>query len=462
MLRFDARSCGFGFNDSEPDARSHCTGASWMAAPDAAIRMRRSAEIRGEAPDRGDRAPLPAVRLREWTSGPYCVQSRVFRARLRSGGAKMHSGCIPASSSCRRSFAAGSRAPANHAGNRGAVASALAARDAAAHPIRIVRTFRKIVDQHSHGDNMLKMNRLANLAAALALALPLAVSPIAAFAQAQPATPAPAAAPADTTAAPPAAPAPAPAANNATASKAAPSTEVIENPYGLQALWKGGDLVARITLGILVVMSAGSWYIIVTKVYEQSRMNLQARAADRTFWKAASVQKGTAELRQGSPYRFIAESGLEATTKHEGLLGNVDINTWVSMSIQRAIDNIQSRTQDGLAFLATVGSTAPFVGLFGTVWGIYHALTAIGIAGQASIDKVAGPVGEALIMTAIGLAVAVPAVLGYNWLVRRNKSALEQVRGFGAELHQVLLGAEAKKNSENPPRVVHAIRAISI
>jgi biopolymer transport protein ExbB len=109
------------------------------------------------------------------------------------------------------------------------------------------------------------------------------------------------------------------------------------------------------------------------------------------------------------------------------------------MSIQRAVDNVQSSMQDGLAFLATVGSTAPFVGLFGTVWGIYHALTAIGIAGQASIDKVAGPVGSALIMTAFGLAVAVPAVLGYNWLVRRNKSAMDTVRAFGADLHAVLL-----------------------
>ncbi len=117
------------------------------------------------------------------------------------------------------------------------------------------------------------------------------------------------------------------------------------------------------------------------------------------------------------------------------------MNDWISMSIQRAIDNVQSRLQDGLAFLASVGSTAPFVGLFGTVWGIYHALTAIGIAGQASIDKVAGPVGEALIMTAIGLAVAVPAVLGYNLLVRRNKAAMEEVRGFGADLHAVLMSA---------------------
>ena len=121
------------------------------------------------------------------------------------------------------------------------------------------------------------------------------------------------------------------------------------------------------------------------------------------------------------------------------MLQQIDLNTWVTMSIQRAVENVQSRLQDGLAFLATVGSTAPFVGLFGTVWGIYHALTAIGIAGQASIDKVAGPVGEALIMTALGLAVAVPAVLGYNWLVRRNKVAMEQVRAFAADLHQVLM-----------------------
>ena len=284
---------------------------------------------------------------------------------------------------------------------------------------------------------MLNITRLATFAAALTLALPIAVAPLTALAQPQPSTPAaPAAAPAATPApAPTTAPAAAPVAKGATV------TEIVENPYGLEALWKGGDLVARITLGILVLMSVGSWYIIVTKVYEQAKMGHQARAADRTFWKAQTLQKGAVELKEGSPFRFIAESGLDATQKHEGLLGNVDMNTWVGMSIQRAIDNVQSRTQDGLAFLATVGSTAPFVGLFGTVWGIYHALTAIGIAGQASIDKVAGPVGEALIMTALGLAVAVPAVLGYNWLIRRNKTAMERVRGFGADLHAVLLSA---------------------
>lgn len=288
---------------------------------------------------------------------------------------------------------------------------------------------------------MSKLIRLAMLAAGLMVAVPGAVIPIAAQAQ----TPPP---PATGSAAPAAAPdagaaATAPAVPPvAVTPPSAKSENVIDNPYGLQAMWRAGDLVARITLLILAVMSMGSWYVIITKVYEQSRMGSQARAAAKRFWTAPTIQKGADSLKKGSPYRFIAESGLEATNKHEGLLGNVDLNTWISMSIQRAIENVQSRTQDGLAFLATVGSTAPFVGLFGTVWGIYHALTAIGIAGQASIDKVAGPVGEALIMTAIGLAVAVPAVLGYNWLIRRNKSAMEAVRTFGADLHAVLLSSQ--------------------
>jgi biopolymer transport protein ExbB len=125
-------------------------------------------------------------------------------------------------------------------------------------------------------------------------------------------------------------------------------------------------------------------------------------------------------------------------------MGGVDLNTWVTMGIQRAMSKVQSRLQDGLAILATVGSTAPFVGLFGTVWGIYNALVKIGMSGQASIDKVAGPVGESLIMTAIGLAVAVPAVLGYNWLVRRNKSAMEEVHAFGNDLHAVLIASGKK------------------
>jgi biopolymer transport protein ExbB len=283
---------------------------------------------------------------------------------------------------------------------------------------------------------MFTMNRWAALAAAAFFAAAVAVVPVAAQAQTPPAAPSAPAAPTE---------AAAPAASVAKAAPGARATEVVENPYGLEALWKGGDLVARITLGILVIMSMGSWYIIITKVYEQWKMGVQAKEAQKKFWDAPNVREGAELLKKSSPFRFIAESGLEATQKHVGILGNVDLNEWITNAIQRAVENVQSRTQDGLAFLATVGSTAPFVGLFGTVWGIYHALTAIGIAGQASIDKVAGPVGEALIMTAIGLAVAVPAVLGYNWLIRRNKSAMDYVRGFGADLHAVLLsGAPAK------------------
>ena len=278
---------------------------------------------------------------------------------------------------------------------------------------------------------MLKTTRMAALAAVLFVAASTAVVPLATQAQ----TPAPTA-PAAT--AQPAAPA-APAAPTAPKASTTKTTELVDNPYGLEALLKGSDIVARVTLAILAIMSMGSWYIIITKVYEQYKMGKHARTAEKTFWAAPSVQKGAEGLKKTSPYRFIAETGLEATHKHGGLLTNVDMNDWITMSNQRAIDNVQSRSQDCLAILATVGSTAPFVGLFGTVWGIVNALTQIGIAGQASIDKVAGPVGEALIMTAIGLAVAVPAVLGYNWLVRRNKTAMDNVRSFGADLHAVLL-----------------------
>jgi biopolymer transport protein ExbB len=218
----------------------------------------------------------------------------------------------------------------------------------------------------------------------------------------------------------------------------------VDNPYGMAALWAGSDLVAKAVLVIMAVMSMGSWYIIITKLIEQSRMLRQGQQAQAQFWSAATTRAGADALASGSPYRFVAEAGMDATRKHHGLLAHIGLNEWLASSIQRAVERVQSRLQDGLAFLATVGSTAPFVGLFGTVWGIYHALTAIGVAGQASIDKVAGPVGEALIMTAIGLAVAVPAVLGYNWLVRRNKQVMDDVRGFASDLHAVLLAQSSK------------------
>jgi biopolymer transport protein ExbB len=251
-----------------------------------------------------------------------------------------------------------------------------------------------------------------------------------------------AAAPAPEAAAPAAAPAAPAAPAEATAAPAAGAHD--ENPYGLGALWAQGDIVAKGTLLILVLMSMGSWYVIITKFFEQSKAAKFAAAAQETFWTAASLRQGADSLSEDSPFRFIAEKGLESANKHTGLLGAVDFNTWTTQSIQRAIGNVQSRMQDGLAVLATVGSTSPFVGLFGTVWGIYNALVKIGMSGQASIDKVAGPVGESLIMTAIGLAVAVPAVLGYNWLVRRNKAVMEDVNAFGSDLHSVLLASSNK------------------
>jgi len=222
-----------------------------------------------------------------------------------------------------------------------------------------------------------------------------------------------------------------------------PGAAPVDNPYGLSALWLQSDLVARSVLVILGVMSAASWYVIVTKLLELARIGGHAKVASRDFWAAGTVQAGAGQLAETSPFRFIAEAGLEASQRHGGLHAKVDFNDWVDLSLHRATERVQRRLSSGLSLLATVGSTSPFVGLFGTVWGIYHALTAIGLAGQASIDKVAGPVGEALIMTAIGLAVAVPAVLGYNWLLRRNTTVIDDVRDFSGELHSVLLGSGA-------------------
>jgi biopolymer transport protein ExbB len=275
--------------------------------------------------------------------------------------------------------------------------------------------------------------RLAATLASLALCV-LALSPLTAAAQAASGPDATSAAPAAPMATEASSAAPAPMAPAPIAAK-----ETVDNPYGLGALWEQGDFVARGTLIILVLMSMGSWYILITKLYESLKLSQEAKGAQRSFFKSKSLRDGAQALKNGSAFRFIADSGIEASEHHEGALTeNIDHNSWVSMSVQRSIDDINSRLQDGLAFLATVGSTAPFVGLFGTVWGIYHALTAIGIAGQASIDKVAGPVGEALIMTALGLAVAIPAVLAYNAFVRSNRVVLAQLDSFAHDLFAFL------------------------
>ncbi|MBK0392303.1 MotA/TolQ/ExbB proton channel family protein [Ramlibacter algicola] len=280
------------------------------------------------------------------------------------------------------------------------------------------------------------------LVAAATLALSTLGAPIAqAQAQTAPAAAAASGAAPEASAAPAAASA---AVAPASGQPAAKSAEALDNPYGIEALWKGSDIVARSVLILLAIMSAGSWYILVTKLLEQTRLNRAARTAQTKFWQQGTLRDGVNSLEKNSAYRFIADSGVSATEDHAGLKKHIPMEDWISMNVQGAVDRVQASTQKGLAFLATVGSTSPFVGLFGTVWGIYHALTAIGISGQASIDKVAGPVGEALIMTAIGLAVAIPAVLAYNWLARRNKAIMDEVREFSGELNAVIVGSAGR------------------
>ena len=219
------------------------------------------------------------------------------------------------------------------------------------------------------------------------------------------------------------------------------NTAIVENPYGLSALWAQGDWVSKGTLLVLALMSLGSWYIMLTKLWDQGKLRRSAKVVEKQFWTAPSIKDGVERLKKGDDFRNIAEDGLRATTHHEGrLTDHIDLHEWITMSLTRAVDSVNGKLQSGLWFLATTGSAAPFVGLFGTVWGIYHALIAISIAGQASIDKVAGPVGEALIMTAIGLFVAVPAVMGYNWLLRRNKALQDGLKAFTGDLHAFLVG----------------------
>jgi biopolymer transport protein ExbB len=222
---------------------------------------------------------------------------------------------------------------------------------------------------------------------------------------------------------------------------AAVATAAGDNPYGLEALVTHGDAVSYTVLGILLIMSLISWYIIFTKLWDQHRLGKSVKAVEKNFWSAGTAREGADRLPKDDDFRVIAESAIRAAGHHEGRLGDrISLRDWLSMALQRSVDGLNSKLGSGLSFLATVGSTAPFVGLFGTVYGILKALISIGLSGQPSIDKVAGPVGEALIMTAIGLAVAVPAVFGYNILLRRNKAIQDSMREFTGDLESNLIG----------------------
>jgi biopolymer transport protein ExbB len=218
-----------------------------------------------------------------------------------------------------------------------------------------------------------------------------------------------------------------------------------DNPYGLLSLWQQGDMVIKGVAVVLLIMSILSWYLILTRGLRNMGLKRAARRA-QGFWHAETFAEGLDLLgrrARGNPFRHLAEDGAHARDHHaarrQELHGQLSLSDWLTTSLRAAIDESAERMQSGLSILASIGSTAPFIGLFGTVWGIYHALVSIGVSGQAGIDKVAGPVGEALVMTAFGLAVAIPAVLGYNMLVRTNKGVLSQLNRFAHHLHAYFL-----------------------
>ncbi len=229
----------------------------------------------------------------------------------------------------------------------------------------------------------------------------------------------------------------------------------MESQFGLYNVWSQGDWVTRGVALLLLGMSLASWMVILFKAMDILRYKKLARQAE-TFWHSADFAEGLVRLgpQEDNPFRNLAEEGREAVAHHRNtkahLHDSLDVSDWVTRCLRNSMDHATARLQGGLAILASVGSTAPFVGLFGTVWGIYHALLSISVAGQATIDKVAGPIGEALIMTALGLAVAIPAVLGYNALVRGNKAILGTLGSFAHDLHAYFVtgarvgGGEAK------------------
>lgn len=229
----------------------------------------------------------------------------------------------------------------------------------------------------------------------------------------------------------------------------------MNSQLGLVNVWTQGDWVTKTVALVLLTMSLASWMVIVLKALDILKYKKLA-AGTEAFWHSEDLATGLAQLGgdDSNPFRQAALAGREATAHHSNtklqLHNTLDMSDWVTRSLRNSIDDSTARLQSGLAILASVGSTAPFVGLFGTVWGIYHALLGIGAAGAATIDKVAGPIGEALIMTALGLAVAIPAVLGYNALVRGNKSILTKLNRFSHDLHAYFVtGARVNSGTGN-------------
>jgi len=222
--------------------------------------------------------------------------------------------------------------------------------------------------------------------------------------------------------------------------------------YGFVGALRQGGPITWITLSVLIIMSVGSWYIFFVKLIDQQKIIKEGRRARTSFWQSANLRDAANKLDKNGAYRQIVDDGLLAQEQHMKLTDPIDQHDWMLGSLSRTQGAIASKLSTGLAFLATVGSTAPFVGLFGTVVGVYGALIRIGAEGQASIDRVAGPLGEALIMTALGLAVAVPAVMQYNWLMRRNKAIVEELAHFSNDLHGYMMSGGAVRPAVTAPR----------
>ena len=213
----------------------------------------------------------------------------------------------------------------------------------------------------------------------------------------------------------------------------------------LVALWNQGDWLIRSIAILLLIMSITSWYVIVTRALRAWHFKKTAENAF-SFWTASHFENGIEMLsKQGenNPFLHLALEGKQTIQQHaqqeNSLKYRISLPDLLTESLRGVIDESVLQLQSGLSILASIGSTSPFIGLLGTVWGIYHALIGIGAAGQAHIDKIAGPVGEALIMTALGLAVAIPAVLGYNALVRANRHAIGKMNRFARQLHAYFL-----------------------
>ena len=215
---------------------------------------------------------------------------------------------------------------------------------------------------------------------------------------------------------------------------AAAAGEAPKNQFGFVEAMKEGGPVAWSILAVMIIMSVGTFYIMFTKIFEQNKIMKQYKTVQSSFWRAASLKEGAAKLEKDGAWRQLADDAVKAQEDHGKMTDALESHDYMHGSLQRSEDSINSVLAGGLPFLATVGATSPFVGLLGTVIGIYRALINIGIEGSASIDKVAGPVGEALIMTAIGLLVAVPAVLAFNWLQSRNRRIAELLGGFSTDI----------------------------